>query len=179
MPDGLSNAMIAADGTGAGIAARVAAIIAPSLEAMGYALVRVQYMPTGRASLQIMAERIDEVGMQVEDCTDISRAVSALLDVEDPIPEAYELEVSSPGIDRPLTRPQDFERFAGFEAKLETARSVEGRKRFRGRLLGLEEGKVRLKDEETEYTVPFAEIVKAKLMLTDDLLANSPDRKRS
>jgi ribosome maturation factor RimP len=179
MPDGVSNAMIAAEGSGAAIAARIAALIAPSLEAMGYALVRVQYVPGGRAMVQIMAERLDQVGMQVEDCADISRAVSALLDVEDPVPGAYELEVSSPGIDRPLTRPQDFERFAGFEAKLETGRSVEGRKRFRGRLLGLEEGPVRLKDEETEYTVPFTEIVKAKLVLTDDLLANSPDRKRS
>jgi ribosome maturation factor RimP len=172
--------MIAADGSGAGVAARVAAIIAPSIEAMGYDLVRVQYTPGGRATLQVMAERIDEASMQVEDCADISRAVSALLDVDDPVPGAYDLEVSSPGIDRPLTRAKDFERFAGFEAKLETARSVEGRKRFRGRLLGLEENVVRLKDGETEFRVPLAEMIKAKLVLTDDLLqANNPDRKSS
>jgi ribosome maturation factor RimP len=119
------------------------------------------------------------VPILIEDCTAISRAVSALLDVEDPVPGRYELEVSSPGIDRPLTRPQDFERFAGFEAKFETTRPLEGRKRFRGRLLGFSDGVVRLREGDVEHAVPFAAVTKAKLVLTDDLLANSPDRKRS
>ncbi|MBV8165504.1 MAG: ribosome maturation factor RimP [Alphaproteobacteria bacterium] len=168
--------MIAADGSGAGVAARVTALIAPTLESLGYDLVRVQFIPGGRASLQIMAERCDGQAMQIEHCTEISRAVSALLDVEDPVPGRYELEVSSPGIDRPLTRASDFERFAGFEVKLETGRPVLGRKRFRGRLLGLAEGVVRVKEGDTEHAVPFADIAKAKLVLTDELLAHGPGR---
>jgi ribosome maturation factor RimP len=179
MPEDLVHAMVAAEGTGAGIAARVAALIAPPLEAMGYGLVRVQFIPGGRSTVQIMVERLDQVPILIEDCTAISRAVSALLDVEDPVPGRYELEVSSPGIDRPLTRPQDFERFAGFEAKFETTRPLEGRKRFRGRLLGFSDGVVRLREGDVEHAVPFAAVTKAKLVLTDDLLANSPDRKRS
>ena len=99
---------------------RIQQIIAPSVEAMGYEIVRVQVSGTQRPTLQVMAERKDDAAMTVEDCADISRAVSALLDVEDPISCAYTLEISSPGIDRPLTRPKDFERFAGFEARIET-----------------------------------------------------------
>jgi ribosome maturation factor RimP len=176
MPDEFRNAMLAADGSGAGVAARVAGLIAPTLEALGYELVRVQFIPGGRATLQIMAEQSDGQAMQIEHCTEISRAVSALLDVEDPLPGRYDLEVSSPGIDRPLTRARDFERFAGFEVKLETARPVAGRKRFRGRLLGISEDMVRLKEGEAEHAVPLAEIAKAKLVLTDDLLALGPHR---
>jgi|SRR4051812_1737707 ribosome maturation factor RimP len=176
MPDELRNAMVAADGSGAGVAARVAGLIAPTLEALGYDLVRVQFVPGGRATVQIMAERLDGKGMQIEDCTEISRAVSALLDVEDPVPGRYELEVSSPGIDRPLTRVRDFERYAGFEVKLETGRPVAGRKRFRGRLLGIAEGTVRLKEGEAEHAVPLSDIAKAKLVLNDELLAHRPDR---
>jgi len=168
--------MVAADGAGAGVAARVTALIAQTLESLGYDLVRVQFIPGGRASLQIMAERLDGQGMQIEHCTEISRAVSALLDVEDPVPGRYDLEVSSPGIDRPLTRPRDFERFAGFEVKLETGRPLAGRKRFRGRLLGIQDGLVRVKEGEAEHAVPLADIAKAKLVLTDELLASSPDR---
>src|SRR5712675_2493030 len=103
---------------------------------MGYRLVRVAVLGAGRATLQIMAERRDDASMTVDDCADISRSVSALLDVADPIAGAYTLEVSSPGIDRPLVRPEDYERFTGFEARIELARPVDGRKRFRGRLLG-------------------------------------------
>lgn len=176
MPDELRNAMGAADGSGAGVAARVAGLIAPTLEALGYDLVRVQFIPGGRATVQIMAERLDGKPMQIEDCTEISRAVSALLDVEDPVPGRYDLEVSSPGIDRPLTRARDFERFAGFEVKLETGRPVAGRKRFRGRLLGISEGTVRLKEGEAEHAVPLSDIAKAKLVLNDELLAHRPDR---
>src|ERR1700691_3534201 len=123
----------------------IALIIEPSLEAMGYRLVRVAFLGARRATLQIMAERLDDTPMTVEDCTEISRSVSALLDVADPIADAYMLEVSSPGIDRPLTRPEDYDRFAGFEAKIELGQPIDGRKRFRGRLLGRAGDHIRLR----------------------------------
>ena len=109
--------------------------------------------------------------MQVDDCADLSRAISALLDVEDPIVGTYTLEVSSPGIDRPLTRIKDFERFAGFEAKVETQRPIGGRKRFRGKLIGIDGGQVRLHVDGVDVDVPYDEIAKARLVLTDELLA--------
>ena len=115
---------------------RIAQTIEPSLEAMGYRLVRVVITSGRRATLQVMAERIDDRPMTVDDCAQISHSVSALLDVADPIAGAYMLEISSPGIDRPLVRPEDYDRFSGFEARIELARPLEGRKRFRGRLLG-------------------------------------------
>lgn len=139
---------------------------------MGYELVRVLLQGRQDLTLQIMAERSDRQPMTVDDCADISRAVSAILDVEDPISGAYTLEVSSPGIDRPLTRPQDFERFAGFDAKVETLQPVEGRKRFRGKVLGLDEqGQLRLVIETGEQAIPLAMIKTAKLVLTDELIA--------
>lgn len=146
-------------------------IVTPTLEAMGYELVRVQISGGQQPTLQLMAERADGVQMSVEDCADISRAVSALLDVEDPIQGAYHLEVSSPGIDRPLTRPRDFERFAGFEARVETRLAVDGRRRFRGQLAGVEEGQVRMLVEGGEVRIPLDGIVRAKLVLTDALIA--------
>jgi ribosome maturation factor RimP len=109
--------------------------------------------------------------MVVKDCIALSRAIEAILEVEDPIPVGYELEVSSPGIDRPLTRPADFERFAGFEVKLETTVPIEGRKRWAGRLLGLEDETVRIETKEGEVALPYAAIAKAKLLMTDDLIA--------
>ena len=171
--------MAAAGGAGGTVVAKVEDLLAPALDALGYAIVRVQFGTGRRATLQIMAERRDGAAMSVEDCAQLSRAASALLDVEDPITGAYDLEVSSPGIDRPLTRLHDFERFAGFEAKLETGRPIAGRKRFRGRLLGLAEGAVRLKEGDTEHALPLADIAKAKLVLTDELLAHAPDRPAS
>jgi ribosome maturation factor RimP len=158
----------------------IEALIAPSLAAMGFRVLRVVFTGTGghRATLQIMAEREDERGMTVDDCSEISNAVSALLDVADPVPGAYVLEVSSPGIDRPLLRPEDYRRFAGFEAKIELARPVEGRRRFRGRLLGLEGDAAKLSvsdklslGEATTVLVPLDAIQRAKLVLTDDLIA--------
>ena len=152
----------------------IAPIIEPSLEAMGYRVVRIAFLGARRAILQIMAERIDDAPMTVEDCTQISRSVSALLDVADPIAGAYTLEVSSPGIDRPLVRPEDYDRFAGFEAKIEMGQPLGGRKRFRGRILGRapeSPDHVRLRDEAGEVRLPLAGISKAKLVLTDDLLA--------
>jgi ribosome maturation factor RimP len=149
----------------------IARIIEPALEAMGYRLVRVALTGTSRPTLQVMAERRDEASMTVEDCALISRSVSALLDVADPIAGAYTLEVSSPGIDRPLVRPEDYDRFAGFEARIDLAAPIEGRKRFRGRLLGRTDEHVRLAGDAGEVRLPLAAIARAKLVLTDDLLA--------
>lgn len=154
------------------VAKRVADLIAPSLTDMGFELVRVQFTGNTRKTLQVMAERIDRVAMTVEDCAQISRAASALLDVEDPIAGQYLLEVSSPGLDRPLTRKDDFVRFAGFEVKIEIAMPIDGRKRFKGRLIGLnDEGAIVMATEEAgEIAVPFSNFVRGKLVLTDDLI---------
>ena len=150
---------------------RVEDIIAPVLGDMGYDIVRVRLSGGSRPNLQIMAERRDQMPMTVDDCAEISRMVSAMLDVEDPISDKYVLEVSSPGIDRPLVRPGDFERFAGFEAKVELRRAIDGRRRFRGRLVGIDDGVVRLETADGEATLPFEEIGTAKLVITDDMLA--------
>lgn len=150
---------------------RIEEIIAPTLEDMGYSVVRVQMQGDRHPTLQIMAERLDRAMMDVEDCAQISRAVSPLLDVDDPIEEAYSLEVSSPGVDRPLVRRDDYDRFAGFEAKIEMAYLIDGRKRFTGRLVGLVDDTVQILVEGETQDLPFEDIVKAKLVLTDDLLA--------
>lgn len=152
---------------------RIEQIITPSVEAMGYEIVRVQLTGGQRMVLQVMAERADGAPMTVEDCADISRAISAVLDVEDPIKSAYTLEVSSPGIDRPLTRLKDFERFAGFEAKLETRLAVDGRKRFKGMLKGVEDGLVCIESEQGAARLEFDNILRAKLVLTDELIRAS------
>jgi len=157
--------------------ARVERMLSPSIEDMGYALVRVRMTGgKGRPTLQVMAERQDAGEMTVDDCASLSRVISALLDVEEPIPGAYTLEVSSPGIDRPLVRPADFERFAGYEAKLETARPIAGRRRFRGKLLGLAGDRVRLAlggDAADVAEIALAELAEAKLVLTDALIRES------
>jgi ribosome maturation factor RimP len=155
---------------------KIETLIAPSLEAMGYRVVRVAVTGGRRATLQVMAERVDDKAMTVEDCADISRTVSALLDVADPIATAYTLEVSSPGIDRPLVRREDFARFAGFEAKVELTAPVDGRRRFRGKLLGVEGDEVRLLVDAAPVALPLATVVRAKLVLTDELLAREPVR---
>jgi len=153
----------------------IAPIIEPSLEAMGYRLVRIAFLGARRATLQIMAERLDDVPMTVDDCTEISRSVSALLDVADPIASSYMLEVSSPGIDRPLVRREDYQRFAGFDASVELAQPRDGRRRFRGRLLGLDGDDVRLDLGAEQVLLPLAAITRAKLVLTDALLS-APQR---
>ncbi|MCW0233690.1 MAG: ribosome maturation factor RimP [Ferrovibrio sp.] len=161
-------------------AKRIADLIAPTLDAMGFQLVRVKLMGTERPVLQIMFERDTggaphDGGITVDDCAEASRAVSAVLDVEDPISGAYRLEVSSPGLDRPLTKAADFERFKGFAAKVELGRPLEGRKRFQGRIGGLAGDAVVLRDEEkgAEARLPVAEIASAKLIVTDDLITAS------
>lgn len=150
---------------------QVVEIIAPSLEGMGYRVVRVKHFTRPRGStLQIMAERHDEAAMTVDDCEAISRQVSALLDVADPIRGAYDLEVSSPGIDRPLMRAEDYTRYTGFEAKIETAYPLEGRKRFRGMLLEVDGDAVAIQVDNARYRIPFEAVEEAKLVLTDALI---------
>lgn len=150
---------------------RIEKMVEPALADMGYELVRVRMSGTARPTLQIMADRADGTPMTVDDCAEISHVVSAMLDVEDPIEGAYSLEVSSPGIDRPLTRPKDFERFAGHEARVEMRHAIDGQRRYRGRIVGIDGSNVRLASGEGEVLLPFDDIQDAKLMLTDELLA--------
>jgi len=155
---------------------RINALIEPTITDMGYDLVRTQINGETRMQVQIMAERSDGTGMGIDDCTKVSRAVAAVLDVEDPIRGAFTLEVSSPGIDRPLVKLADFERFDGFEARIETARPIEGRKRFRGLLKGVADETVSITTETGDIAIPFGDIIRAKLMLTDALLAAAADK---
>ncbi len=152
---------------------QVETLVAPTLGAMGYDLVRVRVIGVGRVTLEVMAERSDGDAMTVGDCADISRAISTVLDVEDPIAGSYTLEVSSPGLDRPLVRLADYERFAGFQAKLELDEVIDGRKRFRGRLAGIKGEAVRIVIADGEAELPFKHILKAKLVMTDDLIAST------
>ena len=154
-------------------AAAVERLVAPSLAATGYEVVRVLLMGQHRPLLQIMIERADRRAVSVDDCAEVSRTVSALLDVDELIAGSYTLEVSSPGIDRPLTRPEHFVRFAGFEAKVETRMPLDGRKKFTGRLLGLEGERVRIATAEGEMALPLADVQRAKLVLTDELIATT------
>ena len=153
------------------LAERIANLITPAIEAMGFELVRVQLSGSQRPTLQVMAEPRSGRAMSVDDCAEISRAISAVLDVEDPIAGAYSLEVSSPGIDRPLTRPKDYERFLGHEAKVETNAPIDGRKRFKGPIKSVDAGAVELTVDGADVRIPCAAIHKAKLVLTDALIA--------
>lgn len=152
---------------------RMAEIITPVIEDLGFELVRVRLMSGKVKTLQIMAERPDG-GIEVDDCAAISTAVSAVLDVEDPIEDMYTLEVSSPGIDRPLTRLKDFDVWDGYEARIETTEMIDGRRRFKGRLMGTEDGEVLVEIEEHGETITiglqFDWLAEAKLILTDDLI---------
>ena len=157
------------------LAARIEQLIEPTATDLGLEIVRVRMMGSKTPTLQIMAERPDGT-MDVEACAKFSRAISALLDVEDPIDSEYTLEVSSPGIDRPLTRLKDFGTWTGHEAKIELARTVDGRKRFRGKLLPLDEENIGIELADApggplEVRIPFDAIGDAKLVLTDELLA--------
>lgn len=156
-------------------ARKVAALIEPVIGGMGFELVRVQLTGGQRPVLQIMADPADGSAMTVDHCAEISRTVSAVLDVSDPISGAYHLEVSSPGIDRPLTRLKDFARFEGFDARIELHRPIENRKRFKGVLAGVEDHEgtemVLLDTEEESLGIPYPAIARAKLLLTDALIA--------
>jgi ribosome maturation factor RimP len=161
-----------------GLAARVAAVAEPVIESMGYQLVRVRISGADGCTVQVMAERPDGT-LMIDDCEEISRALSPVLDVADPVDRAYRLEISSPGLDRPLVRRSDFERHAGHLAKIEMNMPVEGRKRFRGILLGVEGDNARLRrddakpEESVEVLLPIEDMAEAKLVLTDELIAES------
>ncbi len=164
-----------------GIAARVSAVAGPVLQGMGYRLVRIKISAESGCTVQIMAERPDG-SMQIEDCEAISKVLSPVLDVADPIDRAYRLEISSPGIDRPLVRRSDFERYAGYLVKIEMAVAHQGRKRFRGKLGGVEGDAVRLHredaraGEDAEVMLVMEDIADARLVLTDELIAESMRR---
>ena len=152
------------------------ALLVPAVNAAGYRLVRLRLMGGKRKTLQILAERPDGQ-MDVEDCARLSRTLSEVLEAADPIVEEYVLEVSSPGIDRPLTAPEDFRRFAGHDVRVELVHGIEGRRRFKGRLIGLEGGDVLMDvaDEKETRSVrfPYSDISEAKLVLTDRLIQES------
>jgi ribosome maturation factor RimP len=164
-----------------GVAARIATIVEPVLTGLGYRLVRVRVSGLSGCTVQIMAERPDG-SMTIEDCETTSRALSPVLDVADPVDRAYRLEVSSPGIDRPLVRRLDFERYAGSQVKVEMAIPIEGRRRFRGLLLGTEGEVARIQrddaalGESAEVLLPIAEMAEAKIVLSDDVIAASLKR---
>jgi ribosome maturation factor RimP len=167
-----------------GLSARVAAIAEPVIEQLGYRLVRVKVSSAEGCTVQIMAERPDG-SMAVEDCETVSRALSPVLDMADPIERAYRLEISSPGIDRPLVRKSDFDRYAGNVVKIETAMPINGRKRFRGMLVGTEGEAARLRHNDTEsgaeaeVLLPIDEMSEAKLVLTDELVAQALRREKA
>jgi ribosome maturation factor RimP len=162
-----------------GLEARVAHVVEPVVEGLGYRLVRVKVSAMNGTTLQIMAERPDGT-MTVEDCERLSRDLSPVLDVEDPIGRAYFLEVSSPGIDRPLVRQTDFEHWTGHEAKIELSRPMDGRKRFRGKLAGLDGDKVGIDVDDKPATIwlTLADIGEARLVLTDELIRETLARQK-
>jgi ribosome maturation factor RimP len=166
-----------------GLSARVATIAEPVIEQLGYRLVRVKVSGADGCTVQIMAERPDGT-MAVEDCETVSRALSPVFDVADPVDRAYRLEISSPGIDRPLVRKSDFDRYAGHLVKIETELPIDGRKRFRGLLIGTdgEAARLRLDDKEAGDAVillPIEEISEARLVLTDELVRQALRREKA
>ena len=162
-----------------GLEAKIAATIAPTLTDMGFELVRVAVLGREHPTVQIMADRADGALIAVEDCEAISHAVGAVLDVNDPIPGAWTLEVSSAGIDRPLTRIKDWNNYAGHLAKAETAIPIDGRKRFAGIVIGADETHARLRLEDgTEAALPWSELKKARLVLTDELIEATSTAKK-
>jgi ribosome maturation factor RimP len=167
-----------------GLPARVAAIVEPVLHQLGFRLVRVRVSAAEGCTVQIMAERPDG-SMTVEDCEEVSRALSPVLDVADPVDRAYRLEISSPGIDRPLVRKTDFERYAGHLARIEMNMPVNGRKRFRGKLIGTEGEAARLvrddasEGEDANVVLPIEDMSEAKLVLTDELVTQALRREKA
>lgn len=161
-----------------GLDQRVAAIIEPILVGMGFRLVRVRLLNLNGLTLQVMTERNDGT-MTVQDCEEVSTAISPVLDVEDPIDKAYHLEVSSPGIDRPMVRKSDFQRWIGHIVKCETSILVDNRKRFRGKIVAVDadgftiERDEATRGEEQKVTIPFSTLAEAKLILTDDLIRDA------
>ena len=164
--------------TETGLEARVAHVVEPVIEGLGFRLVRVKISAMNGTTVQIMAERPDGT-MTVGDCETLSRDLSPTLDVEDPMDRAYNLEVSSPGIDRPLVRRSDFVRWAGQTAKVELERPLDGRKRFRGKLAGVDGERAALElDDGTRALLPLADIGEARLVLTDELVRETLSREK-
>ena len=168
--------------TETGLEARLAHIVEPVITGLGYRLVRVKLSSLNGATLQIMAERPDGT-MSVEDCEALSRDLSPVLDVENPVDHAYHLEISSPGIDRPLVRRSDFEHWSGYAAKVELAHPLDGRKRLRGRLAGIDGDRVGLITEQTDgrtekIWLPLSEITEARLVLSDSLIRETLSRRK-
>lgn len=149
----------------------LADMLEPVIEKLGYETVRIMTIGQANPTLQIMIDKTDGTEICVDDCAKVSRALSEVLDEKDPIADKYNLEVSSPGLDRPLTKPVHFKKFAGNEVKIETDELINGRKRFKGELKGIEGSDVLLVMDETVYQIPFDAIAKAKIILTDELLA--------
>ena len=156
----------------AAIDKRLAEIAGPVIEGLGYELVRIRLMSGKSTTLQIMADKPDG-GIEVDDCAKISTELSAIFDVEDPVSGEYSLEVSSPGIDRPLTRLKDFETWAGWEAKLETSELIDGQRRFKGTLQGVQDDEVLIDIQQGTIGLKFEWLSDAKLVLTDELIAES------
>jgi ribosome maturation factor RimP len=152
---------------------RIEGMITPSIEAMGFRLVSINYTDGKNPRLQIMAEHAETGRMNVEDCENVSRTISAVLDVEDPLVGAYALEISSPGIDRPLVSLEDFEKFLGFDAKIEISRAIGGRKRIKGRLQTVKGEIVTIEAKNKVFNLAYQDIEKAKLLLSDELIAAS------
>ena len=150
---------------------RIQDLIEPIVDELGFNIVRVQMSGKEMMLMQVMVERKDGQGMTVDDCASVSRAISTLLEVDGPIKGAYTLEVSSPGIDRPLVRIKDFERFLGFQAKIEINRPLDGRRRFKGKLLGVKDDVVKILVDGEEVNLLHPDIHKAKLLITDDLIS--------
>ncbi len=151
-------------------------LLEPVISELGYETVRIMTIGQTNPTLQIMIDKLDGSDIVVEDCAKVSRKVSEVLDEKDPIKDQYNLEVSSPGLDRPLTKPEHFARFAGYEAKVETDELIENRKRFKGKILDINDSEnIRFEMDGTEYEIPFAAVSKAKIVITDELLQKYVD----
>lgn len=155
-------------------------LLSPVVEKLGYELVRVMTIGAKKPTLQVMIDRLDGKDITVDDCATVSRALSDVLDEKDPIENQYSLEVSSPGIDRPLTKPQHFARFAGYDAKIETIHPVENRKRFKGKILAIDDAQnISFEMDGVQYSIAFDNVAKAKILLTDELLQKYADAQDS
>lgn len=151
-------------------------MLEPIISELGYETVRIITIGQANPTLQVMIDRLDGKDIVVEDCAKVSRKVSEVLDEKDPIKDQYNLEVSSPGLDRPLTKPEHFARFAGYEAKVETDELIENRKRFKGKIISIDgENTIRFEMDGTEYAIPFDAVSKAKIVITDELLQKYVD----